>query len=399
MPGPPEEFQKIIKDFINDIISTFPEYEPIINKWWKLKDFSHIENEIERLAEITKNEEERMDFIFKYCLTVFPERFFEILYQNNNLFSDNNNTNTEFLPGISFKYLMNCDISETTRETIWKYLQLIMMALASSVKNNTAFSETAKLFDSLNKEEFKDKLEETMEKMQEIFEHRDLVTQGQGLGLGLGLGLGIGGEGLNEKENENENEKENENKDTPNKNINNISNMLNGKLGDLAREIAEETAGNMNLDMENITNTQDVFKNLFKNPAKLMELVSSVGNKLENRIKSGDISEKELFSEASDIMNNMKNMPGMENIQSMMKQMGMNANMNANNLNPNIDTNAMKKQNQLEKMKERINKRHPQQTQIQQTQIQHNALTDEQLFSVFENDVKKSKEQNKGFNS
>ena len=338
MPGPPEEFQKIIKDFINDIISTFPEYEPIINKWWKLKDFSHIENEIERLAEITKNEEERMDFIFKYCLTVFPERFFEILYQNNNLFSDNNNTNTEFLPGISFKYLMNCDISETTRETIWKYLQLIMMALASSVKNNTAFSETAKLFDSLNKEEFKDKLEETMEKMQEIFEHRDLVTQGQGLGLGLGLGLGIGGEGLNEKENENENEKENENKDTPNKNINNISNMLNGKLGDLAREIAEETAGNMNLDMENITNTQDVFKNLFKNPAKLMELVSSVGNKLENRIKSGDISEKELFSEASDIMNNMKNMPGMENIQSMMKQMGMNANMNANNLNPNIDT-------------------------------------------------------------
>jgi len=387
MPGPPEEFQKIIKDFINDITSTFPEYEPIINRWWKLKDYSHIENETDRLVEITKNNEERMDYIFKYCLSVFPERFFEILYQNNNLFSDNNNTNTEFLPGISFKYLMNCDISESTRETIWKYLQLIMMSLASSVKNNTAFSETAKLFDSLNKEEFKDKLEETMEKMQEIFEHRDLVTQGLGEGEGECESL---------KENEHEhNENKDKDKDNQNKNINNISNMLNGKLGDLAREIAEETAGNMNLDMENITNTQDVFKNLFKNPAKLMELVSSVGTKLENRIKSGDISEKELFSEASDIMNNMKNMPGMENIQSMMKQMGMNANMKTNNLNPNIDTNVMKKQIQLEKMKERINKRqpHPQQTQ---TQTQYNALTDEQLFSVFENDVKKSKEQNKG---
>jgi hypothetical protein len=391
MPGPPEEFQKIIKDFINDITSTFPEYEPIINRWWKLKDYSHIENETDRLVEITKNNEERMDYIFKYCLTVFPERFFEILYQNNNLFSDNNNTNTEFLPGISFKYLMNCDISESTRETIWKYLQLIMMSLASSVKNDTAFSETAKLFDSLNKEEFKDKLEETMEKMQEIFEHRDIVTQGL-----------EGCECLKENENENENKdnqnKYNQNKDNQNKNINNISNMLNGKLGDLAREIAEETAGNMNLDMENITNTQDVFKNLFKNPAKLMELVSSVGNKLENRIKSGDISEKELFSEASDIMNNMKNMPGMENIQSMMKQMGMNANMNmnTNNLNPNVDTNVMKKQIQLEKMKERINKRQPQTQPQTQHQIQHNALTDEQLFSVFENDVKKSKEQNKG---
>ena len=169
MSGPPEEFRKIITDFINDIIATFPEYTPIINKWWKIKDFSNIENEEERLVEINKNEEERMDFIFKYCLTIFPERFFEILYQNNNLFSSNNNTNTEFLPGISFKYLMNCDISETIRETIWKYLQLIMMSLASSVKNNTAFSETTKLFESLNKEEFKEKLEETMEKMQQIF--------------------------------------------------------------------------------------------------------------------------------------------------------------------------------------------------------------------------------------
>ena len=106
-----------------------------------------------------------------------------------------------------------------------------------------------------------------------------------------------------------------------------------------------------------------------------MNIVKNVGDKLDTRIKSGDISEKELFSEASDIMNNMKNMPGMENIQSMMKQMGMNANMNANNLNPNIDTNAMKKQNQLEKMKERINKRHPQQTQICSTYLSHSKLT------------------------
>jgi hypothetical protein len=382
MSGPPEEFRKIITDFINDIIVTFPEYEPIINKWWKIKDFSFIDNEEERLHEINKNNEERMDFIFKYCLTVFPERFFEILYQNNNLFSSNNNTNTEFLPGISFKYLMNCDISETIRETIWKYLQLIILSLDSSVKYNTAFSETTKLFESLNKEEFKDKIEETMEKMQQIFKTKEIdpIISSQ------------------EQQKEQQKEQEEQHKEQQQKE-HGLPDLLTGKLGDLAREIAEETAGNMNIDMENINNSQDVFNNLFKNPAKLMELVSSVGSKLENKIKSGDISEKELFSEATDIMSNMKNIPGMENIQSMLKQMGMNSN-NLNPNNKNNDPNTTLKQ--MEKMKERINKKQTQQQtqqtqqqQQQQSQTQHKALTDEQLISVFEKDKKIKETKNK----
>jgi len=31
----PEEFAKIIKDFISDISVTFPEFKPLIAKWWK----------------------------------------------------------------------------------------------------------------------------------------------------------------------------------------------------------------------------------------------------------------------------------------------------------------------------------------------------------------------------
>ena len=30
----PEEFHKIINDMINDIVTTFPEYSGIIQKWW-----------------------------------------------------------------------------------------------------------------------------------------------------------------------------------------------------------------------------------------------------------------------------------------------------------------------------------------------------------------------------
>ena len=28
-----DEFKKVIKDFIGDLKQTFPEYEPLINKW------------------------------------------------------------------------------------------------------------------------------------------------------------------------------------------------------------------------------------------------------------------------------------------------------------------------------------------------------------------------------
>ena len=59
----PEEFQKIIKDFIGDVLTTFPEYEPIVMKWWA-KDFSLL-SETEQSV--------KMNYIFSHCLQVFPE--------------------------------------------------------------------------------------------------------------------------------------------------------------------------------------------------------------------------------------------------------------------------------------------------------------------------------------
>ena len=53
-----------------------------------------------------------------------------------------------------------------------------------------------------------------------------------------------------------------------------INKMMEGKLGCLAKEIAEETAEDLNIDMEDVTSINDVFNKLFKNPTKLK--VSSV---------------------------------------------------------------------------------------------------------------------------
>ena len=360
----PEEFHKIIKDFVSDIITTFPEYEAIINRWWKPED------------------PEKLKVIFNHCLSVFPERFFDILYQNQDIFKEESVVNTEFLPGISFKYLWTCDISEKTKETLWKYLQLILLSIIGCVKDRTALGDTAKLFESIDEEDFKGKLQETLEKMQNVFggEGENAQTEGGG---------GINMDNI------------------PNANDihSHISGMLDSKLGNLAREIAEETAQNLDLDFENMTDMNDIFQSLFKNPGKLMGLVKNVGEKLDTRLKSGDIKESELMAEASNIMSKMKNMPGMDNIQEMLSKMGMAGMMPPGmGRNTNVDTNAMEnrlKQNtKMMQMNERLKQKAQEkqmQKQMEEQQMQQQllnqkpALTDDELSALFGQEEKAQK--------
>ena len=306
IPEVPDEFRKIIQDFISDIVITFPEYEPIINRWWKIKDFKDVSDEEERKTQMEQDAEKRIKFIFKHCITVFPERFFDILYKNTSMFDEDSTMNTEFLPGLSFKYLWQLDMSDSTRDTIWKYLQLISISVVGCINHKDAFGDTAKLFDNLDENEFKHKLEETLENMQNMFkEEEDGTTKGPDMN------------------------------NMPNANDihNHINGMLSGKLGELAKEIAEETANDLNINMENVTDVKSAFSSMFKNPGKLMNIVKNVGSKLDGKIKSGEIKESELIAEASEIMNKMKNMPGMDNIQGMLNKMGFPGGMNMGGMN------------------------------------------------------------------
>lgn len=368
----PEEFVKVIRDFVGDIITTFPEYAPLIHKWWPDKvKFDSIENEEERKTEFENAEKKSIDFVFSFCKKKIPEKFFDILYQNEDMFKEDSVADTEFLPHIPFKILWNFDITQKTRDTIWKYLQLIMFSIIGTIHDKNAFGDSAKLFEAINEDDFKNKLQETLSQMKDLFDMP---------------------EGTNSQEN-------------PFSNVNmedmpkaediheHITGMLDGKLGKLAKEIAEETAESLNIDMDNNSNMKDIFSNLIKNPSKLMGLVKTVGDKLDTKIKSGDLKESELISEATDLMNKMKNMPGMENIQSMLNKMGM------GNLGGKVNTNAM--ESQLNKnMKAALNKERmrakveasrlakEQQQQQQQKQPETNAsaakaMTDEELTKIF----------------
>merc|ERR1711966_42563 len=153
-----KEFIQIISDMINDLLNTFPELENNLNE-----DLVAIKNK-------SDNYEINAEKVYDYCVLIFPERFFDILYQNTDIFNNDSETNVTFLPGIDFKILWNENISDNTKETIWKYLQLILFTVVTSLSKHDSFGDTAKLFEAINENEFKTKLEETISQMQDVFD-------------------------------------------------------------------------------------------------------------------------------------------------------------------------------------------------------------------------------------
>jgi hypothetical protein len=364
----PEEFVKVIRDFVGDLKVTFPEYTPFIDKWWKSKEhFNYIDEEVERNNAYEKSEKKSVKLLFDFCKKKLPPRFFDILYQNDEMFKEDSEIDTEFFPNIHFKNLWQCDISDKTRDTIWKYLQLMLFAIVGTLDNKDAFGDTAKLFEAINEDEFKSKLQETLSQMQGLFDMSGNLAENLG-------------EGLNPS-------------DLPNaEEINNhITGMLDGKLGQLAREIAEETAANLNMDFEGATDMKDVFNKLMKNPTKLMGLVKTVGDKLDSKIKSGELKESEMIQEATELMNKMKGMPGMGNIQSMLSKMGMGG---LGKVNTSAMEAQMGRKLKMAQQKERIRakaeanalRRQMEQAQatasVQQSQ-HHSSSTDEELMKLF----------------
>lgn len=280
------EFSKILIDFLNDLVLTFPEKKDTLHKDLKIIHNHNNESTID-LESALKN-------IYEYCQGFYPERFFDILYQNSDIFKDSS-MNICFLPDLDFVELWKLDISDNTKKTIWKYIQLILFSVITNVKNDNSFGDTAKLFEAIGETEFKNKITETMEEMQEVF--KNTASDLSGINVN--------------------------NLPNPNEIHDHINELMDGKLGNLAKEIANDTAANLDIDPENISNVGDVFQKLFKDPGKLMGIVKNVGSKLDEKMKSGELKESELIQEATEMMQKMQNLPGMDKMSDIFSKMNL----------------------------------------------------------------------------
>ena len=334
----PEKFSSIILDFIEDLNGTFPEYKSL---WWVYSK---------------ETSEQGWKDLYVYCLTVYPERFFDILYQNDEIFDTTQKTNTCFLPNVEFKRLYHCKgVSENTRNSIWKYLQLILFTIIGNVKDKSEFGDTMNIFEGINEEELQSKITEAMSGLTDFFQKIDKKMKTDDHDDDDQAEEEEGDENVNtffktmEEEMKN-NFGEDEHSQThgashdtfhdghsipnPEDLHNHLKGLFGGKLGSLAKELMEElshdleeTLGINANEFHDNTQPADVFKKMMRHPDKFMKLIQKIQNKFQDKMKSGDLSQEDLMKEAGEMLRKMKEMGGNskqmhEMFQNMAKGMG-----------------------------------------------------------------------------
>lgn len=392
----PAKFQTIIRDFAKDLTTTFPEYS-ILWKKWTVEDISP--KEVERL--------------FKYCTEVYPERFFDILYQNDDMFKEDSDVNTRFLPAVEFRLLYNCaGVTDTTRGAIWKYLQLILMNVLNSVRDKSAFGDAADMFEGVDENVLHEKLNKTLEDIGSFFRNlgetsdkNDASSSSQeapDMEDFMKTFSEMGGDpkmGEFKEMFENMQQSAGEGEEGPAPNADNLHEHLkgifNGKIGSLAKELAEEISKDVEnlfgdegsaagFDPNDIKSTGDLINKIIKNPAKITTLMKTISGKLQSKIKSGEISEEEIMREAGDIMGKMKGMKGMGAMNDMFKNLA--KGMGGGGGKAGINVGALQRMQKQMAMKERM--RAKMEEKAQASNIEKTADPTRSVFRLGDEDAK-----------
>ena len=263
----------LFSDFIRDLSKVFPE----------------IKNSLYR------NYEDCLSDTTDKCLSDFPKvcRFLELIGDYEKYIVDKNleffDLEVEFLEEISFHKLWEKNISNKTRESIWKYLQtfqLISINIKSGEKLNSILDEVLN-GSKMDKSTMKD-----LKNMRKLSEEVQSKTTG---------GQASGGQ-------------ENELDDM-------LSGLMDSGIGDIAKEVAK------NLDIESMFGSVDENSNPMElmaqlmNPEKMSSIFNNINSVMEQKMENGELSKDDLKSEAEGMMGQMGSNPMFKN---MMEQMGAN---------------------------------------------------------------------------
>jgi hypothetical protein len=417
-------FYKIFKDLIMDLKTTFndkvgslitnnKDYQHIIN--YSLPDYNDTMDADEyvsaiELTSISIDFMTSLNNVYEYCKHTFAVRSIDILYQNEDIFLNkpnvkNSNTSaicTMFLPDIEFSDLYYDDTSAQTKQTLWKYLQLILFNIITSIDDVSFFGDSLELLKIIDSNNFSAKIQSTVEELSNMFSFKEnkaskaksstnmqeetnenededeeeeesffdisgspfgmFDTMFNDLSNNFKDFAGINAEADTEAEADTDTEGTSKHKDyaIPDKEelFSHLNNLINGKIGSLAKEIAEETSKDFDLESDNIGDVNELLKGFMKNPSKMMGLIDNINKKINSKMKDGSIKESELLEEATEIFKNMKNMPGMNNFNDILKSMNLDKFMpKGGKINPNTFQNMMEQNVKMSKMKERMRKK------------------------------------------
>jgi hypothetical protein len=373
----PTALPQLIMDFTRDLTTTFPEYADEWKKWTTMESLGVVF--AEEGGDIQRGENE-ITYLFDFFSKIYPERFFDILYQNEDIFLASVEEAPCFLPGIDFRKLYHGEnVGKTTKDAIWKYLQLILFSLTSSLQKLNFGRETGSLFDGIDEGELQNKIQETVSGITDFFSQFSAVEH-DSTGLDGALDC-VEEEEEKEKEEEHKapagtEEKKGDDEEENSKggpgpsyipNADNIfeklKTLFEGKIGTLAKKLMEEMSDDLKEFMEELgikgddtsgaSKTPLDFKQFMKNPQKMMNLIKKMTEKLKDKFKTGEVNQEDIMKEAGDFMKQFKEMGGADGDQfkqmfkNMTQQMGLGK-------NAKMDTNALARMEKRMKMNERI---------------------------------------------
>lgn len=259
-----EKFNFYLKSFIDELMSVYPEYKETLEQEYKVlfvEDKSNTDEYIKEYMSQTKNLNSNIakkdDSIFKGINQIF------------------------ILRKIDFRDLWSKDINNNTRESIWKYLQTLIVIGRKVIGDDDEINDLLKKFNESGGETLGDSVQRETEEMMNMLKNMTELNQ-------------------------NQDDSADTSEDTDMKNL-----FEGGIISDIAKELTGELDLN-NLNIGEPKNMNEAFNNIMGGGGQggnnnFFNLINKVGEKIQNKVQSGEINQNDLMNEATKMMGGLKN--------------------------------------------------------------------------------------------
>ncbi len=299
-------FQKTTLDFFKNLKKTFPEKKKVLEQLQK--DYGSNPFEVVKIENF---------------LDVVKPHYVSISKQDQDIFFSNNVI--EIFPNLNLSELWTLGISERSKNSIWSYLQLLILLGFSVISKSESISDVVKQMKTLlendkSSETTKVQATSIIKMVKNIKQNKHFSESVKPLFPDL-----TETSELSDEDDDDTSEKTDKSALTTTSEDNNKSadkkeddfdptQFFSGtKIGELAKEIADEididNLGLPNVDKEP-NNVQDAFQQILgNNPSALMNTVQKIGSKVQEKIGNSGMSQQDMVNEAQDMVKNLHQNP------------------------------------------------------------------------------------------
>lgn len=298
-------------DLVTELKGTFPELEDIID---------------ERYSDVVPEDASLLEWFEANA----KEHHMALTTKDESVFRSN--ASLFLLPDINFSQLWKCKLTKSNKNAIWKYLHVLMLLVShhhmqgvtSAVTSGvtTADENTDPTASASTGTPTPANMQSTFEQWNAMLDNKQLSPEELQAMQEQSEKIMKLMETLHNNNDDDEEEDDADNADgteeggtgkVPSmediKNDPFVRQLENSKIAQFAKELTEE------LDMKDLglggenskaESFQDVFGMMGKDPQKMFGLVKTVGDKIQNKMQSGDIQQSELLTEAQNLMQSMQ---------------------------------------------------------------------------------------------